>query len=59
MRQSFRFKHALSDDILRSKIDLVVKKLLKFSKSLIFHGMPPIGTPEGKILMNDTECNIQ
>ena len=32
LRQSFRFRLALSSDILKSKITLVVKKLLEFSK---------------------------
>ena len=35
LRQSFRFRLALSNDILKSKITLVVKKLLEFSKKKI------------------------
>ena len=54
LRQSFgftvpylSFRRALSNAILRCKIDLGVQKLFKFSKSLV------LGTTECKILINN------
>ena len=55
MRQSLTFEYILSNDILRSKIGVVVKKLLKFSESLGFRVRDaPIAIPESKILIIDT-----